>query len=148
MSRFGVLLLTLCTLNGCGVAAASRAEPALAATFVSGSRLTEELGPEQGEFRVLSDEQPIPERRAARPLHTPAPEYPESERASGAEARVVVHYYVDERGLVSAISTEGPPAFRQKVLEAMATWRFAPALVDGVPRRSPRKARFQFRLAS
>lgn len=82
-----------------------------------------------------------------RPLHTPQPEYPESERESATEARVVVHYEIDEQGLVSRARAEGPAAFRRKVLETMATWRFEPALNEGLPRKSKRVASFQFRVA-
>jgi TonB family protein len=127
-------------LNGCA-AAATQTEPraaescraAGAATLVSAS--------------IPNDQQSIRLQQAAKPVQTPAPEYPESERPSGTEARVIVHFAIDERGRVSVISAEGPPAFRQKALEAVATWRFAPATVDGVPHRSEQKARFRFRVA-
>jgi TonB family protein len=134
MSRFAALLLTLGVLNGCGVAAARRADQSATVT-----RAPAEMRSDEGSISVL---------QAAKPLRTPSPQYPESERASGAEGRVVVHFEVDERGKVSVISAEGPTAFRQKALEAMTTWRFMPAMVDGVPRRSERNARFEFRVGS
>jgi TonB family protein len=97
---------------------------------------------------TLSDNSELSEHVVAKPLYTPQPEYPESERAAAAAAQVVVHHEVDERGAVTRLRAEGPPAFRQTVVEAVATWRFQPAMTQGLPRKSKRVTRFQFRVES
>ena len=142
MSRFAALLFTLGALNGCGIAAASQADRVSASDSCPGTGVATLVS-----ASIENDARSSPVRQAAQPVQTPAPEYPESERAFGTEAKVVVHFEVDERGRVSVVSAEGPPAFREKALAAMAAWRFTPATVDGVPRRSEQKAHFKFRVA-
>jgi D-alanyl-D-alanine endopeptidase (penicillin-binding protein 7) len=64
------------------------------------------------------------------------PVYPEDARKRGAEGMVVVNSVVDEQGRVKDLEVErssGHPDLDQSALDAVATWRFQPATLDGEP---------------
>ncbi len=64
------------------------------------------------------------------------PSYPISARQLGQEGLVVVRILINESGAVEdaeIVESRGPDSFRQAVLDVALTWRFRPALRDGVP---------------
>lgn len=81
------------------------------------------------------------------PIATVAPNYPRQAKMNGVEGTVVVKYTVTETGAVTDIRiVRGPAELRDAVLEAMRTWRFRPAILDGRPVAVSRVHRFPFRI--
>lgn len=71
----------------------------------------------------------LAEVRAAKPVHTPHPDYPTSARRAGWRADVPVSFTVDEDGRVGDIVFGDPavrPAFARAVRAALEQWRFEP----------------------
>ena len=80
---------------------------------------------------------------------TPLPDYPWSARRRGREGRVVIVLDVDAGGHpihVSVVESSGDDALDQAALNALARWRLAPALKDGVPVASQVRVPIRFRL--
>lgn len=82
----------------------------------------------QGADHVFSkvDEPPLPVR-------TPPPKYPDSLRRAGVSGVVAVALVIDERGTVieAAVTKSSNAAFDLPSVEALKSWRFRPARVDG-----------------
>src|SRR5687768_464010 len=82
----------------------------------------------------------------------PAPQYPESERSSGATGRVVVQFVVGANGRVEPGSIKvlesSSPAFAAAVREVLPRHRFAPAKIGGKAVRQIVQQPFVFRLNS
>lgn len=75
------------------------------------------------------------------------PAYPDEARAQGIEAVVVVKFIVTEQGDVTdARIIKGHPLFDAIVLEAVKTWKFEPANVDGKPIAVFRVVKIPFRI--
>lgn len=72
--------------------------------------------------------------------------YPESERASGRSAAVVLSITIGADGAVEDVSVleSAGPAFDEAALAAARQFRFDPAIVDGVPTRSRIQYRYDF----
>ncbi len=91
---------------------------------------------------VASDELLVlaPESRLLRVTNPVAQRYPDGERARGAGADLVAAFVVDTTGRVeySTISFLRPAAtpFVRSVCDALKEMTFAPAVVDGRPRRA------------
>ena len=68
-----------------------------------------------------------------RPTYSPDPVYPERERNTGHEGSVGILLVVDSEGTPRDISVSRSlsPAFDAAALEAVKTWRFAPATKNG-----------------
>jgi protein TonB len=66
--------------------------------------------------------------------NNPQPEYPESARASGQEARVVLKIVVEADGRVGRIQVlKGEEPFTSAALAAVRAWKYEPARLDGQP---------------
>ena len=81
-----------------------------------------------------------PIRRAGRDVTPPAklagnpPVYPELARRVHLEGDVVIECTIDPSGrVVNATVTKSVPLLDQAALDAVASWRYRPTLVDGVP---------------
>jgi TonB family protein len=61
------------------------------------------------------------------------PAYPEQARAAGVEGIVIVEALIDEQGNVFAADVVSSPdeSLNAATLEAVAKWKFTPAMVDG-----------------
>jgi len=72
-----------------------------------------------------------------KPLVTPAPEYPEALQQRGVHGAVVLRASVDKLGLVTGAQvvngTQVDPALAAIALDAVKTWTYTPALLDGEP---------------
>ena len=80
------------------------------------------------------------ESRAAVPLLTPAPEYPQRLLARGIEGWVLVSFTVTETGSVTdAVVLDSQPkgAFDAAALRTLARYRYHPQLVGGEPAAMP-----------
>lgn len=76
-----------------------------------------------------------------------APQYPAAAKAAGVEGTVVVKYVVTETGAVTGVQVvRGPSELHAACIAAVQSWRFKPALRDGVPIAVSRVARFPFRI--
>lgn len=75
-----------------------------------------------------------------RPLQLMAgagPVYPDAARREQIEGYVVLRYDVDAAGLVTdveVLESSPPEVFDQAAVDAVASWRYTPRLVDGEPR--------------
>ena len=68
--------------------------------------------------------------------HEVGPAYPEAARAGGIAGWVRVRYDVTAAGLgdnAQVIAAQPPGVFDAAALQALAQWRYRPALVDGAP---------------
>lgn len=64
----------------------------------------------------------------------PQPEYPESARASGQEARVVLKVVVELDGSVGRVQVlKGEEPFVSAALAVVKSWKYEPATLEGVP---------------
>jgi protein TonB len=62
------------------------------------------------------------------------PEYPESARATGQEARVVLKVVIEKNGAVGKIQVlKGEEPFLSSALQVVRTWHYEPAHLDGQP---------------
>jgi len=76
------------------------------------------------------------------------PSYPRRAEANGTEGLVVVKVVIDPAGRVTqTVFLQGHPAFDDAVRSAIAGWRFAPHLVNGVAVPVYTVFRFTFKLA-
>jgi protein TonB len=81
------------------------------------------------------------------PLSRTMPAYPEEARRQGIEAVVVVKFTVTEEGAVDGPSVlRGHPLFDAPVLDAVRSWTFRPATLEGRPFRVRRLAKIPFSL--
>jgi protein TonB len=81
------------------------------------------------------------------PLSKAMPAYPEDARKQGIEAVVVVKFVVDEDGSVKDPKiVKGHPMFDDLVMQAVRTWTFTPATLDGKTVRMVRMVKIPFRL--
>jgi len=65
------------------------------------------------------------------------PAYPDAARREQIEGYVVLRYDVDAAGLVTdveVLESSPPEIFDQAAVDAVASWRYTPRLVDGEPR--------------
>ena len=97
------------------------------------------------------DGSPFPEQHATSRAHLAsggAPTYPESARADGIEADVALELVVSPAGTVETARVLGPAGhgLDQAALDAVHTYRFAPATKDGHPVRVRMQWLVQFRL--
>lgn len=79
-----------------------------------------------------------PRTTRARLLSSPAPAYPESARAAGAEGVVRLRVEVLEDGAVGEVEivgSSGSTVLDDAAVAAVRSWRFEPATADGAPRR-------------
>jgi periplasmic protein TonB len=66
--------------------------------------------------------------------NNPAPEYPETARTTGQEARVVLKVVVEKTGTVGRIQVlKGEEPFVAAAIAAVKGWRFTPAMFEGQP---------------
>jgi periplasmic protein TonB len=62
------------------------------------------------------------------------PEYPEVARASGAEAVVILKVVIEKNGTIGKVSVmKGEEPFVTAALNAVKTWKYTPATLDGAP---------------
>jgi protein TonB len=81
------------------------------------------------------------------PITKSMPAYPEDARKQGIEAVVVVKFIVTETGeVLEPKVVKGHPMFDSLVLDAVRTWTFRPATLDGMPVRMARLVKIPFRL--
>jgi len=97
------------------------------------------------------DGAPVPEQHVTSRAHLAsggAPTYPESARADGIEADVALELVVSPAGTVETARVLGPAGhgLDQAALDAVRTYRFAPATKDGHPVRVRMQWLVQFRL--
>jgi TonB family protein len=66
-------------------------------------------------------------------VHTVRPVYPVAELLAGTQARIVVEFALDARGVPRDIEVVGASAgpFAVAALQALQQWRFAPSAVSG-----------------
>jgi TonB family protein len=75
------------------------------------------------------------------------PEYPEDARVAGREGVVILKVVVSERGEVSRVDVlKGEDPFVSAAVQAVRTWRYEPARIDGEARSVFRIIRVPFRL--
>lgn len=65
------------------------------------------------------------------PMQTPPPKYPAALRDAGVSGLVVITVVIDETGavLASEVKKSSQPEFELPALEAMANWKFKPAMI-------------------
>ena len=70
-----------------------------------------------------------------KPIYEPAPDYTEIARRTRIQGTVVIRAVIDEKGLVAGTQVlRGlPMGLTQKALDAVQTWQFEPATLDGQP---------------
>jgi TonB family protein len=80
--------------------------------------------------------------------HTQSPDYPEIERKSGTEGQATLHVVVDDQGMVRlpTVDSSPGPEFAKAAIEAVKTWTFEPAKLNGQPVAVLIKVEIQFRL--
>ncbi len=67
-------------------------------------------------------------------IHEPAPEYPDKARRKRVQGTVVLEGTVDAEGKVKGIEVvRSVPELDQAAIDAVQTWKYEPATVDGVP---------------
>jgi len=95
-----------------------------------------------GQFVDFGPEVGAPRRVAGGP-----PAYPEAARARGLCGTPVVDVWIDERGEVAdvAVAESAGAALDAALLEAVASWKFAPATLRGVPVAVRLTVRHEFR---
>jgi len=75
-----------------------------------------------------------PEEEQKRLSHSVAPAYPDIARDAGIEGDVTLRLIIGEDGAVNEIKVlSGEPVLARAASEAVAQWRYAPALLDGWP---------------
>ncbi len=75
-----------------------------------------------------------PEEQQKRLSHSVAPAYPDVAREAGIEGDVTLRLIIGEDGAVNEIKVlNGEPVLARAATEAVAQWRYAPALLDGWP---------------
>jgi len=75
-----------------------------------------------------------PEEQQKRLSHSVAPAYPDVARDAGIEGDVTLRLIIGEDGAVNEIKIlGGEPVLARAATEAVAQWRYAPALLDGWP---------------
>lgn len=76
-----------------------------------------------------------------------SPEYPAEARAQGLEGMVIIKIVVEEDGSTRIVKVmRGDEPFVTAAVEAVKTWRFKPALVDGQPTAVFRILKIPFRI--
>jgi TonB family protein len=83
-------------------------------------------------------------------LHAEQPKYPENWRKLGVPGEVALHFVVDSQGVVRfpKIDVSTAPEFTAATLDAVKTWRFQPAKLNGQPVAVLVNATTAFRRAS
>jgi periplasmic protein TonB len=72
--------------------------------------------------------------QAPRAIYTPAPVYPSLARATKMQGTVIISAILDESGNVVEMKVvSGPVLLYQAALAAVATWRYQPTYLNGVP---------------
>jgi protein TonB len=62
------------------------------------------------------------------------PDYPKSAREARVSGSVEVSFTIDTNGAVRDVTvTKGPSLLASAAIDAVQTWRYKPAMVDGVP---------------
>jgi TonB family protein len=85
--------------------------------------------------------------QGATALERRAPEYPRAAVANGVEGKVVVRAYIDPDGSVKQVTlVSGPKLLSDAAIQAVRSWRFKPALQNGVPIADEQDMNFEFRL--
>lgn len=103
---------------------------------------------------VAPDPQPAGPTRIARfdPRYATQPPYPAASRRLGEEGTVIIHVRIGRDGRVLAAvlaQSSGYPRLDAAALaQALAAWRFTPALAAGVAVEASRDIKVDFRLAS
>jgi periplasmic protein TonB len=75
------------------------------------------------------------------------PAYPKEAQKNGIRGRVETIITVDENGTVADIQfleTPGAYGFEESVREALSTWKFKPAMLNGLPVRQKMQQPFEF----
>ena len=99
--------------------------------------------PPQIETRVVEGGKITPPRA----ISTSSPQYPAIARQAHISGDVVVDAQVDVNGrVVSAQAVDGPSALRQAAVDAVRQWKYAPAMLDGVPTAAHIMVTVKFRL--
>lgn len=103
----------------------------------------------QSETEVVAP--PVPSPPALTPprlLETVDPAYPVDQLETGDEPVIAMHVTIEADGTVSEAHPEGEhlAGFDEAALEAVRSWRFAPATRDGVAIRSRVRVEVRFRL--
>lgn len=101
-----------------------------------------EAPPKRGPINLPEEAEP-PE-----PLESNAnPEYPAEARTQGLEGMVIIKIVVEEDGSTRIVKVmRGDEPFVTAAVEAVKTWRFKPALVDGQPTAVFRILKIPFRI--
>jgi periplasmic protein TonB len=100
----------------------------------------------------VKDPEPVheddPGVTAAEPADANAlPVYPEAMRKKGVEALVILRIRISAAGRVSDVKVvKGDEPFASAAVDAVKTWRYQPALLDGVPTPVARLVRIPFRI--
>ena len=95
--------------------------------------------------------EPVLAEAEALAAHCPKPPYPRRAQRMGWQGTVVCRLLVGPDGLVQSVEvveSTGYELLDRTVVDTLATWRFAPATTDGVPRESEVLHRFRFQLNS
>jgi TonB family protein len=74
--------------------------------------------------------------KGPKPVKTPGPPYPESERQTGGEGWVHVNFMIDPQGKpfeITVVESTGSKAFEKAALNAVEKWTFEPATDGGTP---------------
>ena len=81
-----------------------------------------------------------------KPIHLTFPSYPDDAQKQGIEGVVEVLATIDEKGEIESavIFRSVHPLLDQAALDAIKTWRFAPASFQGKPAKFPFRQRFPF----
>jgi TonB family protein len=67
-------------------------------------------------------------------ISSPAALYPAQARTSQIQGDVAIDAFIDETGKVAATKIlSGPPALQQAAMNAVRSWRYQPARLDGQP---------------
>lgn len=74
------------------------------------------------------DENPVP-------LKTPPPRYPDAMKREGISGLVAIAVVIDEKGnIISSVVTKSSHSdFDKPALDAVKSWKFKPAKIDGTP---------------
>ncbi|MBK7860885.1 MAG: energy transducer TonB [Archangiaceae bacterium] len=108
------------------------------------------------------DESPAPQAAVTGPLNLPEeaeppeaddgnamPEYPEVARAAGQESVVILKVVIESDGTVGRVQVlKGEEPFLAAALEAVRSWRYSPAQLEGRPIAVYRIVKIPFRLRS
>ena len=88
---------------------------------------------------------------AAVEIHNPPPAYPAAARRRGQEGTALVELRILKDGSIAdpvVLECVGSPLFAEAALKAVASWRYQPATLGGVPVDRVHRVRFSFKIQS